>query len=143
MKIHLVPEADWGDVIRITGFFYRIDLGPGAKGCRFHYVHAGRCSCPLGEDCLAVKLVQSSLAAGDQAAPNPPDGCYSVLPPRCPICGSAIRHEARLNSPVRGLGWQCQAVKGHYWQSLGREKAAACTRQTADPVSLAPEAAFA
>jgi len=160
MKVHTLPEEDWGDVILITGFFCRVDLGPGAKKSRFHYVHQGRCSCQPGENCLAVKLVQSYLAGGGEAAPNPPDGFYAVLPHSCPVCGAAIRPENRLNSPVRGLGWRCQADKGHYWQSMGRKKQPACHcyaypfahqpgsgicegKNTGIPAVVIPEPAFA
>lgn len=125
MNAPLHPDENWGNVIGITGFFYRVDFGPGAT-YRYHDVHAGHCSCALGESCVAVQLVQIYLAQGGEPAPHPPDGYYAILPLCCPVCGATVHPEARLTSPARGLGWKCVADKGHYWQSLGRPKESAC-----------------
>lgn len=125
MIIPALPDDNWGEVIMLTGFFYRVNFGPGVK-IRHHYVHRGKCSCRIGENCSAVKLVQAYLANGGEPAPNPPDGFHAVLPHQCPICGAAVQPDPHRNSPVRGTGWQCLAEKGHYWQSFGRQKQPAC-----------------
>ena len=120
-----IPDNDWGEVIMVTGFFHRVDFGPGVEH-RHHFVLDGVCSCRDRETCVAVRLVQTYLADGGEPAPEPPDGFYAVIPHRCCVCGAAVQTDPRLNSPVRGLGWRCQADKGHYWQALGRPKQAAC-----------------
>lgn len=125
MKAFTLPEDDWGEVIMITGYFYRVDFGPGANN-RHHYVLGDICSCSAGERCKSVLLVQTYLKSGGEPAPNPPDGFYAVLPHQCPICGAAVQPDPRRNSPVRGAGWRCLADKSHYWQSLGRQKKPAC-----------------
>lgn len=125
MIAHALPKNTWGEVIIVTGFFYRVDFGPGSK-IRHHFVHRGICNCRAGEKCKAVTLVERYLKNGGESAPNPPDGFYAVLPHRCPVCGASVQSDPRQNSPVRGNGWQCLADKGHYWQSLGRQKQPAC-----------------
>lgn len=125
MITHATPKNTWGEVILITGYFYRVDFGPGVNN-RLHFVYKGVCSCSAGENCKAVTLVQNYLNTGGSPAPNPPDGFYAVVPHRCPVCGSLVKPDPRRTSPVRGAGWSCQAHKGHYWQSLGRKKQAAC-----------------
>ena len=125
MIAHALPKNDWGEVIMVTGYFYRIDFGPGVK-TRHHFVHRGICNCQAGTHCKAVTLVEVYLKSGGKSAPNPPDGFYAFIPHRCPVCGAAVQPDPHRNSPVRGTGWQCLASKSHYWQSLGRKKQPAC-----------------
>jgi len=119
------PDEDWGDLVLVTGFFYRVDFGPGVKK-RYHFVQNGVCGCHASENCKAVTLAETYLKRGGKPAPNPPDGFYAVLPHHCPVCGAAVQPDLHLNSPVRGTGWECLANKSHYWQSLGRQKTPAC-----------------
>jgi hypothetical protein len=125
MKANALPKNYWGEVIMVTGFFYRVDFGPGVNN-RIHFVQGEVCNCRLQEHCPATTVVKTYLFRGGEPAPNPPDGFYAVLPYQCPICGAEVKPDPGRNSPVRGTGWQCLADKGHYWQSLGRKKQPEC-----------------
>ena len=118
MIAHALPKNDWGEVIMVTGYFYRIDFGPGVK-TRHHFVHRGICNCQAGAHCKAVTLVEVYLKSGGKSAPNPPDGFYAFIPHHCPVCGAAVQPDPCIgilrSAALVGNAWRIKAITGKAW----------------------------
>jgi len=108
----------WQATVSISGYFYRVDLGPEVRP-RYHTVGKDRhCTCSLGANCPAVKSVADYLYAGGERAPDIPPGYFPVVPQACPICGAETYYVPSLNSRRRGAGWACvKGKKAHYWEA--------------------------
>lgn len=101
--------------VRVTGYFYAVDLG-GPVRPRFHYVGINaECSCELGGACPAVDAVRAYLREGGARADRPPFGYDPVRPILCPICNARTAGKPSLNSRNRGAGWVCPSGTSHYW----------------------------
>lgn len=104
--------------VRVAGYAYLVDMGPGVKP-RLHTVHKDRsCNC-CQPDCPAVQTVAEWLKAGRiERAPEPPAGYTPYLPSACPVCGTNVVADHTLSSRTRGIGWHClSGGTAHYWQS--------------------------
>jgi hypothetical protein len=123
MTITTIPArtALEADCVTLSGYFYAVDLGPDVRPQHHRVGINGACTCPLGTDCPAVRLVRRCLEAGGQRAERPPFGYYPVAPARCPICSQPVVFDPSLSSPHRGAGWRCSAGgKSHYWSQRAR-----------------------
>jgi|CXWL01.1.fsa_nt_gi hypothetical protein len=105
-------------IVRVVGYAYLVDMGPGVKP-RLHTVHKDRtCNCGQAE-CPAVLVVAEWLKAGRiERAPEPPAGYTPYLPSVCPVCGATVTADHTLSSRTRGVGWRCLTGGiAHYWQN--------------------------
>ncbi len=67
-------------IVRVSGYFYAVDLGPEVRP-QYHYVGKDRrCTCGLGADCPAVLAVVDHLRGGGERAPDVPCGYFPVVP---------------------------------------------------------------
>ena len=104
-------------LVRVIGYYYAVDLGPGVSPREHRVAINGECTCSLGRDCPAVSSVLEYLRDGGERAQRPPLGYYPVHPAKCPVCKSATVYAPDLSSPKRGAGWVCiDGGKSHYWQ---------------------------
>lgn len=112
-----LPELLRQATVTVSGYFYAVDLGPEIQP-QHHRIGKDRgCTCPLGMQCPAVRVVADYLREGGERAPDPPPGYYPVAPGVCPVCGARAHYEPTLSSRVRGAGWICaNGGKSHYWQ---------------------------
>lgn len=110
-----------GATVRLSGYFYAVDLGPDVQP-RNHYVGKNRrCSCQLGPDCPAVSVVATYLRNGGERTPDPPHGFYPEAPERCPVCGVPAYFEPMLSNKRHGAGWGCSKEgEKHYWRDRTR-----------------------
>ncbi len=114
-KIKLAPRLTNNATVRVEGYVYLVDFGPGVK-TRFHAVlKNGRCTCPRGPDCSAIEAVREYRKAGGEQAPEPPQGYYVEAPNKCPLCGARV-YETGLVHPQKGVEWGCATNKWHYRQ---------------------------
>ena len=44
----------------------------------------------------------------------------STLPHNCPLCGGVVHYNPKKSSKYRGLGWDCEADRSHYWAHQGQ-----------------------
>ena len=103
-------------LVKVSGYFYAVDFGPGVHPQNHRVGKDRRCTCGLGPDCPAVFAVVDYLRAGGERAPDIPSGFYPVAPQSCPICGAETYYVPDLTSRRRGAGWACtQGSEAHYW----------------------------
>jgi hypothetical protein len=114
-KIKLTPRLVDNTVVRVEGYTYLVDFGPGIKP-RFHAVLKNEsCTCHLGAGCPAVEAVREYRKAGGEQAPEPPADYYVSAPEKCPLCGARV-YETGLIHPEKGVEWGCNASPWHYRQ---------------------------
>lgn len=97
--------------VRISGYFYLVDVGPSFIPQAHSINKSRRCSCTLGVDCPAIPVVMKYLKDGGERSPDVPQGYYAEVPEVCPICGAKTFAEPKLCRTWRGEGWIC-AVGG-------------------------------
>jgi hypothetical protein len=111
-KLRLVPRLTSNATVRVEGYTYQVDFGPGTS-TRFHAVlKNGRCTCGLGANCPAIEAVREYRKAGGEQAPEPPSDYYAVAPEVCPLCGGRV-YETGLVHPEKGVEWRCAANEWH------------------------------
>lgn len=117
-KIKLVPRLTSHATVRVEGYVYLVDFGPGGAKPRYHAVlKSGSCTCDLSTECPAVEAVREYRKAGGEQAPEPPLEYCAVAPDKCPICG-ARTYETGLVHPQKGVEWVCNANYWHYRQQM-------------------------
>ena len=108
-------------IVRLSGYFYAVDLGPDVHPRSHHVGKNRRCSCALGSACPAVSIVATYLRNGGERTPDPPHGFYPEAPECCPICGAPAYFEPKLTNKRRGAGWGCSKTgEKHYWTDRTR-----------------------
>ncbi len=123
--LRLSEVAVLPSTVSIEGHTYRVDLGPGVQP-RYHTVTKDRtCTCSLGRDCPAIKVVARHLIDGGQRAPDPPTDYWFTVPDYCPVCGGPVQEDRHLNNRRHGRGWRCLMDSSHYWQLLTQRLMAA------------------
>ena len=47
---------------------------------------------------------------------------YAVgaIPYKCPVCGGVVHYNPKKSSKHRGLGWDCENDRSHYWAHQGQ-----------------------